>query len=260
MFLLLILPILISGFYVCNHNPYYFYRLHRYEGQYLYLKSALLGFSCLLVASFSALTLNAYLPTKIACIPVDVISLINQLISSAITLPNTTSKELSWVLLLSVLTQAVGWFWVYLSKTHVSWRGKGNVEKSKVMLMSTILSDSPLDNLLLESYISDQTVLMLTLSDRKVYVGIVSSLGEPNESEGMDQEIALIPLMSGYRDKLDLHVLFNTDYKSIQKDLYLIIKQDLISTATVFDFDTYIEFQKQKQPQPKPTFWRRNGT
>jgi len=133
MFLLLIIPILISGFYICNHNLYYFYRLHRYEGQYLYLKSALLGFTCLIIASFLSLLFNKF-------IPLDAITFIDSLITSAINDP---------------------------------------IEKSKIMLMSSILRDSPLDNILLKSYINESP-LMLTLNDRKVYVGIVSSLGEPN--------------------------------------------------------------------------------
>ncbi|HCV77558.1 MAG TPA: hypothetical protein DGS68_12635, partial [Pseudomonas sp.] len=50
MFLLLLLPILVSGFLVCHKHPLYFYRLHRYEGQYLYLQSARFGLFCTLLA------------------------------------------------------------------------------------------------------------------------------------------------------------------------------------------------------------------
>jgi len=240
MFLLLIIPILISGFYVCNHNLYYFYRLHRYEGQYLYLKSALLGFTCLITASFIALLLNVLIPETIFNIPVDIIAFIHWLITSAIGNSNIDTKQLSWVILIAVLTQITGWLWVKISFFHIKWR-ESDVEKSKIMLMSSILRDSPLDNILLESYISE-TPLMLTLNDRKVYVGVVASLGEPNESEGMDQEIAIIPIMSGFRDENDFHVLFNTDYKIINKDLNIVIRQEIINSATEFDFDIFSEF------------------
>lgn len=259
------MPILISGFSVCNHNPYYFYRLHRYEGQYLYLKSALLGMGCLFVATFVYLGLNFFLPPKIFGIPVDVISFLNSLIDAAVDLPKESSKELSWVLLLSVFTQGIGWLWIAFSFWHIKKKDK-NLEKSKIILMSTILSDSPLDNLLLESYINESP-LMLTLNDRKVYVGIVSSLGEPNENEGMDQEISLIPLMSGYRDKDNFHVSFNTDYKIIAKDLNIILRQEIINSATTFDFDVYLEFLEHRTPEiretpeappkaPKIFFWK----
>ena len=47
---LLILPILVSGFTVCHTHPYFKYKLHRYEGQYLYLQTAKLGFYCFGIA------------------------------------------------------------------------------------------------------------------------------------------------------------------------------------------------------------------
>jgi len=250
MFLLLIIPILISGFYVCNHNLYYFYRLHRYEGQYLYLKSALLGFTCLIIASFVALLLNALIPQTIGNVPVDIVKFIHWLINNAVGDTKIDSKQLSWIILLAVLTQITGWLWVKISFLHIKWREK-DIEKSKIMLMSSILRDSPLDNILLESYISE-TPLMLTLNDRKVYVGVVSSLGEPNESEGMDQEIAIIPIMSGYRDKNDFHVSFNTDYKIIDKDLNIVLRQEIINSATKFDFDIFSEFLEHRIPTSTP--------
>jgi hypothetical protein len=264
-FLLLIIPILISGFYVCNHNLYYFYRLHRYEGQYLYLKSALLGFTCLVTASFTALFLNGILPDKIWVIPLDVIAYIDSLITAAIKDPKISTIQLSWIILLSILTQLTGWLWVQVSHLHIKLREK-DVEKSKIMLMSSILRDSPLDNILLESYI-DETPLMLTLNDRKVYVGIVSSLGEPNESEGMDQEIAIIPIMSGYRNKENFSVTFNTDYQIIDKDLNIVLRQEIINSATEFDFDTYNKFLQSRKnkladrsisipPDSKYLFWK----
>jgi len=247
MLLLLIIPILISGFYVCNHNLYYFYRLHRYEGQYLYLKSALLGFICLLTASLIALLLNAFIPGTIFDAPIDIVEFIHWLINSAVVDTQVDSKQLAWIVLLAVLTQITGWLWVKVSFFHIKWR-ESDVEKSKIMLMSSILRDSPLDNILLESYISE-TPLMLTLNDRKVYVGVVASLGEPNESEGMDQEISIIPIMSGYRDKNDFHVTFNTDYKIINKDLNIVLRQEIINSATKFDFDIFSEFLEHRKPK-----------
>lgn len=44
MFVLLVIPILVSGFLLIHIHPIYKYKLYRYEGQFLYLKSALWGF------------------------------------------------------------------------------------------------------------------------------------------------------------------------------------------------------------------------
>lgn len=56
--LLIILPLLVSGYLVCIKHPYYYRRLHRFEGQLLYLQVARLGVVCLLAATcLSALIL-----------------------------------------------------------------------------------------------------------------------------------------------------------------------------------------------------------
>lgn len=56
--LLIIFPLLVSGYLACIKHPYYYCRLHRFEGQLLYLQVARLGLVCLVVASLaSALTL-----------------------------------------------------------------------------------------------------------------------------------------------------------------------------------------------------------
>lgn len=245
MFLLLIIPILISGFYICNHNLYYYYRLHRYEGQYLYLKSAQLGFFCFVFSSLISLYLNATLPEIVAGIPIDLIGFLQWLIQSAFNDNRVDTRHLSWIVLLTILTPFIGWLWVKMANIHI-WRREKDSEKSKIMLMSSILRDSPLDRLLLNSFIA-KAPLMLTLNDRKVYVGVVVSMGEPNESEGMDQEIEIMPVISGYRRKEDFNVVFNTDYFLVSKPLSLVIRQEIINSATEFDFNSHSEFKKQEQ-------------
>ncbi len=111
--------------------------------------------------------------------------------------------------------------------------------------MSNALSDSPLDKILFESYINSSP-LLLTLGSRKVYVGTINSLGEPNESEGMDQEISIIPLMSGYRSKETLEVKFTTYYDAIGADLKIVIRQEQILSATLFSFEVYEKFNLDK--------------
>jgi hypothetical protein len=77
------------------------------------------------------------------------------------------------------------------------------------------------------------------MSDRKVYVGTVVSMGEPTETSGMDQDILIIPVLSGWRDKDTLKVCFSTFYADANKDLILTLRQEEIVSATEFDFDSY---------------------
>ncbi len=242
MYLLLILPILVGGFVVCNSNPYYYYKLHRYEGQYLYLKSAYLGVISLITFSVIALLCNYLLPSSYQVfghdIPLDVVAMLKSLLEDVVT--NDSGKQLTsfaWIVLLSVGSVLTSYLWAVASKIVLV--GKcGSLEHSKILLMSKVLSDSPMDRLLFESYLYSRP-LILSLECGKVYVGTISSLGEPNEAEGMDQEISLIPLMSGFRRKDTLSVDFTTYYDAIDTDLNIVIRQEQVLLASVFYFDVY---------------------
>lgn len=255
MFLLLTLPILISGFFLCHIHPIYKYKLHRYEGQYLYLKCATLGITCLFIASVSCLLINKYFPSSFFVasytINIDISSYIEELIKSTTPEKNNSNDiyTLTWVIVISISTLFVPPIWSFLSyirlciKHHA--KGSDFFKDTKLFVIANILSDSPLDNLLFKSSISkDDSPLMLSLKDRKVYVGQVISLGEPNEVQGSDQEISIIPIMSGYRDKDTLKVIFNTKYDDVDEDIYLTIRQDDIVSATQFSFDSYQKLNK----------------
>lgn len=249
MFLLLILPILVSGFIVCNTNPNYYYRLHRYEGQYLYLKSAHLGLISLVVFSVIALLFNKFFPPVISLfcweIPIDVISLIKSLLRDVSNLQTEADlTAFTWIIVISLGSILYAYFWSALSLIRLRFKA-GTLDKSKILLMSKVLSDSPLDKLFFESYIHSRP-LLLSLNSRKIYIGTISSLGEPNESEGMDQEISVIPVISGYREKNSLEVKFTTHYDVVDTDLDIVIRQDQVISASWFDFDIYIKLNQGK--------------
>lgn len=95
------------------------------------------------------------------------------------------------------------------------------------------------------------------MEDRKVYVGKIISLGEPSETAGMDQDISIMPLMSGYRDKDTLRVTFTTDYDRVDSEIYVSLRQDQIVSATEFNFDAYQTWQaSRKQPMRRLTMKR----
>ncbi len=242
MFLLLILPILVSGFIVCNTNPSYFYRLHRYEGQYLYLKSAHLGSISLLVFTSIALFLNRFFPSSILIAEIEIslgiVSGIKSLLAGiAYTNNDADLTSFSWIIVISVGAILYSYLWSLVAYIRLRFL-YGNIGRAKILLMGQILSDSPLDKLLFESFVYSKP-LMLTLDSRKVYVGTISSLGEPNESEGMDQEVSIIPLISGVRCKDKMTVEFHTNYDLVQSDMNIVIRQEQILTASWFDFDVY---------------------
>lgn len=238
MFLFLILPILVSGFICCHILPAEKLKLHRYEGQYLYLKSAKYGITCLFISILIILLLNRFVPPKLGCVSLDFYGFLFYFIEPLIV--SDKPESVTWILIFSFSTLLCPWLLRFAA--NIMYRREFRTDKVSEMLTWQILNDSPLDALLYKSVVSksNPVPLMLSLSDKKVYVGNISSMGEPNENEGMDQEIVIIPIMSGYRDKETLEVEFTTYYdKEKDKNLFIVIKQDLISYATVFDFDTY---------------------
>ncbi|MBT0647116.1 hypothetical protein KJJ93_29425, partial [Escherichia coli] len=72
-----------------------------------------------------------------------------------------------------------------------------------------------LDSMLLDAMESrPKKSILVTLSSRKVYVGIVNGIQEPTESEAPNSYISIFPIMSGYRDKDTLSITFTNSYPS----------------------------------------------
>ena len=244
MLLLLIFPVLVSGFFACHIHPIHAYKLHRYEGQYLYLKSAELGLKCFGIALVITLSVHAWAPSLIE---IGRVSISWQLSSGLAALmkamgarDDAEALRGSWFFILSIatflsafITRAWGTFVLYRRF------GTTDQQKTKVYVIGEILSDSPLDNLLFELSLQTDKYAMISLEDRKVYVGKVIDMGEPTEVNGIDQDISIMPLMSGYRDKDTLEVKFTTSYEDVDADIYLSLRQDAIISVTEFHFDAY---------------------
>lgn len=258
MLALLILPILISGYVLFRNHPTEKYVLYRYNGQLLYLRCAFYGVFCTAAGFLVVGLMNNYIPGEIGLfgctIPLDIALLVRQTISPFIE-NLQTSNQLTWVVIGSLASIIIALFYTvfyswYLIVRHFGFlslfnRDENYVEQNKIIGMSELFSDSPLDNIFFNSFMTDE-YLMLTMSDRKVYVGIVTTFGEPTESEGMDQEIVITPFLSGYRDSATLEVEFTTLYSDIDEELELVLKQENVISATVFSNDIYKKFSKHK--------------
>ena len=241
MLALLIIPVLVAGFLACHIHPSISYKLHRYKGQYLYLKSAQLGMLCFFLGLLLAYILHNCVPNNIE-IGCNTYSLqfaswltinIKQIAGTKV----EQATNYSWLFILSVLT----FFAAYIVKAtaHLLLRFKYGKWDSKIFVIGEILDDSPLDSLLFDLSLQKDKYVFLSMEDRKVYVGKVMSLGEPTETSGMDQDISILPLMSGYRAAEDLTVTFNTFYGEVDADIYLSLRQDSIVSASEFDFEAY---------------------
>lgn len=241
---------MVSGFITCHTHPVYKYKLHRFEGQYLYLKSAWLGivnfiFGVLIVIFFDN-NLPSYINICSFSFPLDIQQFVNLNLQNLNTLSTGEAEDLSWILIITVTTLIVPYIWSFLSFSRLCIRFKTTHPNTQIS--GTILSDSPLDNFLFNASLEKGDYqIMVTLSDRKVYVGKVNNLGEPNESEGADQEISIVPTMSGYREKDSLEVKFTTLYSGLSEDTFIILRQDSILSVSEFSFDIYEELNPKKE-------------
>ncbi|MFA6220578.1 MAG: hypothetical protein WC692_12500 [Erythrobacter sp.] len=241
MLVLLIFPVLVAGFVACHIHPVESYRLHRYEGQYLYLKSAEFGLYCFFLALVVGLGLHLTLPDKLSVARFSLgLNLVAWLAGAMKNLGATADGEadkMAWFVLLSLLTFLAAW--VLKGWAHLRLRRRFGIWQTRVHVIGQILEDSPLDNLLFTVSLVRGRYVMLSMDDRKVYVGKVVNLGEPSATSGMDQDVTLVPLMSGHRDKDTLRVNFDTFYAEVNTGISISLRQDRIVSATEFDFDAY---------------------
>ena len=241
MLFLLIFPVLVAGFYACHINPIHYYRLHRYEGQYLYLKSAELGLKCFFIAFVLISIGHFWIPDSISTcmgnLPLSISAPLSDMMRMMGGNSEAEVKKMGWFLELSVLS-FIGAF-ILKAWGHTTLFIRFRTWQTKVFVIGGLLEDSPLDHLLFRLSLNKDKYVMLTMSDRKVYVGKVISLGEPSATNGMDKDISIIPLMSGYRDKDKLTVEFVTRYADIDQDIDLSLRQDEIVSATEFSFEAY---------------------
>ena len=247
------LIILVSGFVYCQIHPVIKNKLYRYEGQFLYLKAGQYGICFLLLSSLLMWFLEKYLyfPTfsPIAMNKFSILNFLDAFLSENKFSEKANSRKSACVIFLSFCTLFLPFLFACLETLRL--RVKYSSRKIKPYIISNILKDSPLDYFLfkasMERASGDKIFVMLTMADRKVYVGKIISLGEPSETQGPDQEIEILPIVSGYRDKDTLTVTFTTYYSVLGEDVKLILKQDGISSATNFKQENYDIFQKNKK-------------
>ncbi|WP_102795942.1 hypothetical protein [Bowmanella denitrificans] len=253
MFLFLVLPILGAGFYILFNNPYAFLKLHRYRGQLLYLRSIAHGLKILALAVILCVTANYYGPEQLLGYSINLEAYLTEVFSALNVGPAELVQQMVWFCLLSVTMMLTAFLWCKFIAWRLTRISRAYKLPATLFLKQEIVKDSPLDKLLFDALTSGDPVL-LSLSSRKVYVGLVAGMGEPTEDEGMDQEVHIVPLMSGYRDTNTLNVHFEIDYRLLNQTsrnkLSIIVRQELIESASPFDFDVYREIRSHLKVKP----------
>ncbi|QJI37002.1 hypothetical protein [Pseudomonas sp. ADAK13] len=253
--LLIILPLLVSGYLVCIKHPYYYCRLHRFEGQLLYLHVARLGLVCLVVATLMSALILAMSKQTVHVAGHEVATDYSRYLGALLVQLDIANEKNAalWVFLLQAgLTAMVIptlWARLFVNAKKKELKLKSD-EQLNCRLALNILEGTPFKYLLRES-IQKYTLCMFSLNDRKVYVGIVLFVGMPTESEGMDHAFTLLPLLSGYRDKDTLEVTLGTRYSDKSPPAPIMLIQENVVSVTRFDFTTWNTSHCRKSSPPR---------
>lgn len=236
--LLLLLPILISGYIFSTKCRFTYYRVMRLEGYHLYFNAANYGSMMVLLAGISYLIVYHISPDCIMSFA----GSIKGAFESRFSAQNTVTFDLILVGIWSVILAYV------LS-------GIANHLIDDEYSFSKAIENDDFELLLFDAS-AEERLISVTTESKKVYVGNVVRGFEPSEERKF---LRLLPLMSGYRTGKG-KVIFTTRYQKIIKAFGLGSISDLdvkhfeiilpvsdIKSANIFDPDVYQTFQDLDQ-------------
>lgn len=269
MALLLLLPLLVSGYLVCLKDPLNYYTLHRYEGQLLYLRVGHYGILCLIAALVIVATLSFLFSHDWAftlgpnCLwgewagphafSTDYLAFLGRLISEAGLVDAKSSQITVFAFLTGLTTLVMPSLWAARTQRALKAYVKStDTEKIESFLTKETLRYSPMGTTLVIAFAHKRPV-MISMDDRKVYVGLIQSLGTPTEVTGLDLEIKLLPGLSGYRDKDSMKVIYTNIYPtdpSILEPIYF--KQENIISISLFSEKIREVFDEEEKSKNGP--------
>ena len=247
---------------MCLKDPTIYCRLHRYEGQMLYLQVGRYGIYCFLAAMFVTAALaglfshdwGVFCPkwaqTNDAASPVcfavntDFMGALGQMGQDFDISGKNFSQVGVFLALSGLLTLAMPGLGAFFTVKILKWQLKASKEEEiAAYLLGESVEHSPICSTLFDAFV-DKEEVMITMVDRKVYVGYIMDVGAPTEVTGVNQEILLIPTVSGYRDKDTLKVVYTTDYPSDTPLRPIGFRQENIVSISIFSDEVREAFKR----------------
>ncbi|MEG5263902.1 hypothetical protein TRP66_06325 [Pseudomonas sp. JDS28PS106] len=267
--LLLILPILVSGYLYCNGSIYRQATMSRYDGQLLYMliaKTGVLIFAVACAMSFGLMVASKHgifvsLLAEFAPYG-DYIEYVKDFLTHhEIT---TAEKASVWAFLAqaSVLSFVLAWSLPRIFTGLLMLRHQASAASIKGLILASKVPTRPLTRQLMESMRDKNNQYMFSMEDRKGYVGRVSDIGDLHEAGGMDEDFQIVPTMSGYRDKDTLKVTYTTDYSAVVEEMLLkgrnvgftiVLSQKNIVSMSRFEDEIWSNFKARQERADEPT-------
>ena len=210
------------GYWFLTHLHYTRFRVVRGFGYHVLFQAGIAGLVLFAIAHMIVLFVGRCVPR------------ITTEWESYISIPYSDSLVLTAILGL-VLPVVGNWFYDAAKSARKSARRNGD-------LIELLMSES----------IDDQNLVEMSLRSGKFYIGLVLESGI--ERHG-DSDVAIVPLVSGYRNKDTQELVITTHYaeaieqslesKSIRhEDFRIVVPRSEIISARIFDPDAYQLFQQ----------------
>lgn len=250
----LLVPILVCGIIWINNDPKEYFKISTYQGWLVYLHAAKFGIIIVSVAYFLLEmilgTFTEWVVHSLGFNPeykFSPIGVIAQLL--VVSFPSTHGNEdvsqaySSSAVLMAMTILSISFTYGLTKSLSAYWK---RIDYKRYYLESFWRERKILDYFIFQS-LENADLIQVTLSSRKCYVGLISKIQEPNEESTGHQHISLIPILSGYRDKDTLSLLFSNEYPKIpSKDVInyndvVVFPVDEIVSVSGFDPKIYSE-------------------
>lgn len=260
---LLLLPLLVSGYLICLKDPFVYYKLHRYDGQLLYLQVGRYGIYCflsaLLLVGLVSLAVSHSWGSHCAnvcgefCVSLstDFLGYLGKKATEAHLFTAEKAQLGVFAILSGFVTLLMPFIWAKISFYMIKRQSKAEDEAQTIVyILRETVSHSPLMLSLVEAFATKSEV-MISMDDRKVYVGYIQSVGKPTEVVGVDQEVEFLPSVSGYRDKDTLKVNYTTEYPTDTKIEPIYFKQANMVSVSLFSPEIRAAFEEAAEGDDK---------
>lgn len=253
--LLLILPT-IGGYLLAHTWNFTKFRSSREEGHRLYFRAAFYG-AVLFVISWSGTQYLRFASTPYAAFETSVITHIKPLLkkpvaSDALTAEHDSAQQ-AQIALTALYALLFGALVGY--PLNILFRTRYHLRKA--------VADNDLERLIQQAALRVMPVC-ICMDNGKVYVGFITRTIDPTQ---IRKFIAILPLMSGYRDtqgKLRFTTFYATVYEEIAKkksklahlspnDFEKVLPTDKVDSINMFDLEAYETFQKNSSSSKKNT-------
>lgn len=220
---------LLSGFYFLIKYKYNTYKYQRLDSQILIFHSILYGIFIFIGLYLFRIILSFLFPRLI----VNIYSFLYEL--------PIAKQDFLWTSLFCfILTVLLVEILNYVNEKNEYFCWRKPVDKAIDEIGDEV------EQLFKQSFL-DKLLIQITLKNNKVYVGFADTILPPKETN----YLKIVPLISGYRDSETKKLEFTTEYfealdyyeKKTSKfnsfDMDIIVMQDEILTAQIFDWDIF---------------------